>query len=120
MVVVWAHSPVFGMIVLVRVVFLVVGEEVVKLDGLFEVLHGLHASDVLQEIEVSVDVDSCSDQSVPVHGLELNIGVILLELEIDGLSKVNVWSLDSVHVFSSHLKLIEVKVLGEHFHFCIN
>ena len=41
------------MIVFLWEIFLVVSEECVKLDALLEVLDGLHASDLLQEVEVS-------------------------------------------------------------------
>ena len=62
-VVVWADSPVLTVVVLVSIVFLVVGEEPVELNALLEVLDSLHASDVLQEIEVSMNVDASSDKS---------------------------------------------------------
>ena len=32
--------------------------------------------------------------------LDLNVGIVLLELEVDGLVEVDVWSLDCVHVIS--------------------
>ena len=57
------------MVVLVWIVFLVVGKESVELYALLEILDSLEASDVLEEIEVSIDVDAGSDQSVPVHAL---------------------------------------------------
>ena len=121
-VVVRADSPVLGVVILVWIVLLVVGEEAIELHALLEVLDGLHASDVLEEIEVTVDINAGPDQSVPVNALQLKIGVVLLELEHDSLSEVNVWSLDGVHVFSRHLKLIEIEVFREHFHYliCIN
>ena len=116
-VVVRADSPVLGVIILVWIVFLVVGEETIQLYALLEVLDGLHASDVLEEIEITVNVNAGSDKSVPVNTLQLKIGVVLLELEHDSLSKVNVWSLDRMHVFSRHLKLIEIEVFREHLHY---
>ena len=61
------------MVVLVGIVFLVVGEEIVELETLPEVLDGFDATDVLQEVEVSVDVDTCADEAVPVDGLQLHI-----------------------------------------------
>jgi hypothetical protein len=99
-------------------IFLVVSEECVKLDALLEVLDGLHASDLLQEVEVSVHVDACADEPVPVDTLDSDVGIVLLELEVDGLEEVDVWALDSVHVLARHLKLVEIKVLGEHLHLC--
>ena len=116
-VVVRADSPVLGVIVLVWIVFLVVSEETIQLYALLEVLDGLHASDVLEEIEITVNVNAGSDKSVPVNTLQLKIGVVLLELEHDSLSEVNVWSLDRMHVFSRHLKLIEIEVFREHLHY---
>ena len=68
-IVVRADSPVLGVVILVWIVLLVVGEETIELDALLEVLDGLHASDVLQEIEVTVHINAGSDQSVPVHAL---------------------------------------------------
>ena len=82
-VVVWGNSPVLRVIVLVWVVFLVVGEEIVKLYALFEILDGFEASNVLEEVEISIDVDASSDESMPVDALQLNVGVVLLELEVN-------------------------------------
>ena len=104
------------MIVLLREVFLVVSEEGVKLNALLEVLDCLHTSDLPQEIEVAVDVYTSSDESLPVHTLKLNVGVVLLELEVDRLVEVDVWSLDRVLVVSRHFELVKVKVLREHLH----
>ena len=94
-----------------------VGEEWVELEALFEVLHGLHAADLFQEIEVAVDIHAGPDQSVPVHTLQLDIGIVLLEFEVDGLVEVDVGALDGVHVHARHLELVEVKILWEHLHF---
>ena len=118
-VVVWADSPVLAVIVLISVVFLVVSEESIELNALLEVLDGLHASDVLEEIEVSVDVDASSDKSVPVDTLELQVSIVLVELEVQGLAEVNVWSLDRVHILTSHLKLIEIEIFWKHLHIII-
>ena len=95
-----------------------VSEEGIELNALLEVLDGLHASDLLQEVEVSVDVDARTDQSVPVHALDAQVRVVLLELEVHGLVEVDVRSLDRVHVVTRHLELVEVKILGEHLHLC--
>lgn len=46
-VVVWGHSPVFAVVVLLWEIFLVIGEEGIELDALFEVLDSFHASDLL-------------------------------------------------------------------------
>ena len=68
-IVMWADSPVFGVVVLVRIVFLVVGEEAIELYALLEVLNSLHASDVLEEVEVTMDINASSDKSMPVNAL---------------------------------------------------
>ena len=112
----WADSPVLAVVVLISIVFLVIGKESVELDALLEILDGLHASDVLEEVEVSVNVDASSDKSVPVNALQLEVRVVLVELEVQGFTEVNVWSLDRVHVLASHLELIEVEVFWKHLH----
>ena len=116
-IVVRADSPVLGVVILVWIVLLVVGEETIELYALLEVLDSLHTSDVLQEIEITVNINASSDQSVPVNALQLKIGVVLLELEHDSLSEVNVWSLNGMHVFSRHFKLVEIEVFREHLHY---
>jgi hypothetical protein len=116
-VIVRRDSPVLAVIVFLWVIFLVVGEEGVELDALFEVLDGLHAADLLEEVEVAVDVDAGADQSVPVDALQLDVGVVLLELEVDRLVEVDVGPLYCVHVLSGHLELVEVEILGEDLHF---
>lgn len=109
-------SPVLAVVVFLWEIFLVVSEESVELDALLEVFDGFHASDLLQEVEVTIDVDASADQSVPVDALKSDVGIILLELEVNCLEEVNVRALDGVHVVARHLKLIEVEVLGEDLH----
>ena len=109
-------SPVLAVIVLLGVVFLVVSEERVELNALLEVLDGLEASDVLQEVEVTVSVNTSTDESVPVDALKLHVGVIFLEREVKSLAEVDVGSLDGVHVLTSGLKLVEIEVFGENLH----
>ena len=46
-----------------------VGKESIKLYALFEVLDCFSASDLFQEVEVTIDIHARSDQSVPVHTL---------------------------------------------------
>jgi hypothetical protein len=104
-------------VVLVREVLLVVSKEGVELDALFEVLNSLEAADVLEEVEVAVCVHAGTDESVPVDALELDVSVVLLEGEVKGLAEVDVGTLNGVHVLACHLKLVEVKVFGEDFHF---
>lgn len=112
------HSPVLTVVVFLWEIFLVVSEECVQLNALLEVLDGLHASDLLQEIEVPVHIYACADEAVPVNALETDVSVVLLELEVDSFVEVNVGTLDGVHVIASHLKLVEVKVFGKHLHLC--
>ena len=111
------HSPVLTVIVFLGVIFLVVGEEGIELDALLEILYCFHASDLLEKVEVAVNIDACSDKSMPMHALQLDVGIVLLELEVDGLVEVDVGPLDCVHVLSSHFKLVKVEVFGEHLHF---
>ena len=111
------HSPVLRVVVFVRVVLLVVGEEGVELEALLEVLGGLEAANVLQHVKVTVRVNACLDESVPVDALETDVGVVLLEAEVHGGVEANVWALDGVHVFTRHLELVEVEVFWEHLHF---
>jgi hypothetical protein len=115
-VVVGGDSPVLGVVILLRVVFLVVGEEGVELNALLEVFGGLEASDVLEEVEVAVGVDAGTDEAVPVDALELHVGVVVLEVEVHELSEVDVGTFDRVHVFTGHLELVKVEVFGEHLH----
>lgn len=93
-----------------------IGKEGIELNALFEVFYGFEAADVLEEIEVAVGVDTGANQSVPVDALELDVGVVLLEREVERLAEVDVGTLDRVHVLASHLKLVEVKVFGENLH----
>lgn len=75
-----------------------VGEEGVELHALLEVLYCFYAPDLLKEIEVTINVNASSDQSVPVDTLNLDVGVVLLKLEVNSLKEVNVGPLDCVHV----------------------
>ena len=115
-VVVGRHSPVLTVVVFIGIVLLVVGEEGVELEALFEVLGGLEASDVFEHVEVAVGVDTRFDQSVPVHALQTNVRIVLLKAEVHCGMEANVRALDRVHVVTRHLELAEVKVLGEHLH----
>ena len=117
-VVVWRNPPVLVVVVFLRVVLLVIGEETVELDALFEVLRCLEAFDILEEFKVAVGVDASSDESMPVDTLQLNVGVVLLEVEIGG--EADVGALDGVHVLACHLKLVKVKVLREYLHYFTN
>ena len=53
---------------------------------------------------------------MPVDALNANVGVVLLEFEVHGLEEVDVGTLDGVHIFASHLKLVEIKVFWENLH----
>ena len=115
-VVVGGYSPVLAVIVLVREVLLVISEEGVQLETLLKVLNSFEATNVLEEVEVAVSVDAGTDESVPVNALQLDVRVVDLEVEVEGLREVYVGTFDCVHVFASRLKLIELEVLREHFH----
>jgi len=105
-------APVFAVVVLVGEVLFVVGEVGVELEALLEVLSGLEAPDVLEEVEVAVGVDAGADEAVPVDALELDVRVVDLEVEVHGRAEVNVGALDRVHVFTRSLELIEVEILS--------
>jgi len=110
------NSPVLAVVVLLREILLVVSEERIELNALFEVLYGFEAADVLEEVEVAISVHTCADESVPVDALEFDVGVVLLEGEVKSLAEVDVGTLDGVHILASHLKLIEIEVFGEDLH----
>ena len=92
-----------------------IGEEAIELNALLEVLGRLKTLDVLEEVEVSVGVNTSADESVPVDALQLDVGVVVLEVGINRES--NVGTLDGVHVLTSHFKLVEIKVLREYLHY---
>ena len=94
-----------------------VGKECVQSQTLSEVLGGFQAADVVEHVEVSVSVGTSSDKSLPVDALELDVGMVLLELEVHEESEVNVWALDAVLVLTGHDELVEVKHLWEDLHF---
>lgn len=94
-----------------------VGKVTVKLQALLEVLYSLEAANVLEEVKVAVSVNTSTDKSVPVDALKLNVGIVDLEVELECLVKVNVGTFDGVHIFTGCLKLVEVEVFWEHFHF---
>lgn len=115
-IVVRRNSPVLTVIVFLREIFLVICKEGVQLNALFEILNGFCASNLFKEIEVAVYIDTGSDKSMPMHTLNLDVGIILLELEVYCFIEVYVRSLNCVHVASCHLKLVEIKVFWEHLH----
>ena len=97
-----------------------VGEESIELNALLEILDGLEASNVFQEIEISVNINACSDKSMPMNALQFDVSVVFLELEVDGNTEVDVGSLDCVHIFTSHLELIELEVFWKYLHILFN
>ena len=97
------------MVVFLGEVLFVVSEERVELNALLEVLHGFETADVLEEVEVAVSVNACADESVPVDTLKLDVGVVLLEREVERLAEVDVGTLDGVHILAGHFKLVEVE-----------
>ncbi len=52
-----------------------------------------------------------------MHTLKLDVGIVLLKVEVHVRTEANVWSLDCVHVFTSHFELVKVEVFWEHLHF---
>ena len=52
-----------------------------------------------------------------MDALQLDIGIVYLEGEIKSLVKVNVRTLNCVHILAGSLKLIEIEILRENFHF---
>ncbi len=56
---------------------------------------------------------------MPVDALQFQVSIILLEVEVEGFVKVNVWPLDSELVLPSHAELGELEVFWEHFHLYI-
>ena len=89
------------------------------MEALLEVLSSLETADILEHVEVTIGVSACLDETVPVDALKAHVGIILLEREVHGAVETNVWSLDSVHVFTSHLELREIEVFWEHLHLAI-
>lgn len=77
-----------------------VSEESIELDALFEVFCCFNASDLFQEIKVTIHIHTGSDQSVPVDTLKLDVRIILLELEVNSLVEIDVWALNGVQVLS--------------------
>ena len=75
------------------------------------------ASDIPQEFKVAENIDAGRQESVPVNALEFDVGVIFLEAEVQSFIKVDIWPLDSKHVFCVHVELTELKVFWEHLHF---
>ena len=104
------------MVILVGIVFLVISEEGIELEALFEVLNGFEAPDVFEEVEVAVGVHASADETVPVNALQLHIGMVLLEREVQRLAEVDVGALDGVHVLAGHLELVEVEIFREDLH----
>ena len=68
-VVVWGDPPVFVVVVLLWVVFLMLGKESIERHALLEVLRGLQTFDVFKELKVSVGVYTGADNPLPVDAL---------------------------------------------------
>lgn len=115
----WRDFPVLALVEELRMVFFGVSEEGVQLEALLEVLHDFHAPEVLEVVEVAVGVDAGVEEFVPVDALEFEVGIVLLELEPDGLLEVDVGSLYGVQVFIDHVELGHIEELRENFHLLI-
>ena len=113
----WAHSPVLISIVFIWIILFVIGKEGIKSKALLEIFGGLDASNVLEEVKVTMNINASSNKSLPVNALQLQIGIIVLVLEVEGLAEIDVWSLDRVHVLSGGLELMEIEVLRKYFHY---
>ena len=68
-VIVWRYSPVLIMVIFIGEVLLMVSEESIELDALFEVFNCFETSDMLQKFKVTIHIDTCTDQTVPMHTL---------------------------------------------------
>ena len=113
----WRHSPVLAVVIFVWIVLLVVGIESIKLEALLQVFGDLEAADVVEHFSISISVDAASEESMPVNTLQLDVGVVLLEVEVHETTEVDVWSLDAMLVLTCHHELVEVKHFWEHLHF---
>jgi hypothetical protein len=54
---------------------------------------------------------------MPMDALELQVGIVFLELEFKSLVEIDVGSLNGVHVFFGELELVELKVFRKDLHF---
>ena len=73
MVVVGRYFVVLACEEFLRMILLHVCKVSIQAKTLLEILYCLHASDVLEEIEVSKQVDTSEQYSIPMHALQLNI-----------------------------------------------
>lgn len=71
---------------------------------------------MLEHVEVAVNIDTGANKALPVNTLELDVGVVLLELELHSLVEVDIRPLNSMHILPGHLELREVVVFWEHLH----
>ena len=53
---------------------------------------------------------------MPVHALNPDVSVVLLEFKVNCFEEVDIGTLNGVHVHPSHFELVEIKVLREHLH----
>ena len=65
--------PIFVVVVLLWVVFLMLGKERIERHALLEVLSGLQTFDVFKELKISVGVYTGADNPLPVDALQLDI-----------------------------------------------
>ena len=84
-----------------------------EIDGSFKTL------DLFEEVEISIDIDACLNESLEVDALKFDVGLILLILEWHRGAKVDVWSLDGVEVERGGLELLQIVIFREHFHLII-
>jgi len=94
-------------------------EEGIQLQALLEVLSHFQAPDVLEELVVPKHINASLHNLLPMHALQSDVGVVLLEFEVQCLVEVYVRSFNCVHVLSYHRELINIKVLWEYFHYSL-
>ena len=83
---------------------------------MFEILGCFQASNILEEIKVSVSVDAGTDHAMPVNTLQFDVRIVLLEVKVQSTSEVDVGTLNCMHVLTRHFKLVEIEVFGEYLH----
>ena len=116
LVVVGIDSPVLVIVVLLGVVFLVISEEGVQIEALFEVLDDLLAAELLHHVEVAILVDAGVQQSVPMHALQLDVRVVVLVLETKSPGEIDVGPLEDKHSLLTPSKLLQIVVFRENLH----
>ena len=74
------------------------------------------APNVLEELEVAEYINAGHQKSVPVDALQLDVGIVLLEVEVQGFVEVDIWPLNHEMVLLHHTELGHLEVLWEYLH----